>query len=158
MEQNSIRLWDNESTEYKYSISCSKSVVIEILKEYLEKVQGIAIDQNQEIIHIEEKNQKLLSSAEISLYYQYRPLPMIHQINDRIMKSIHLLHKKTKQVQVWKSLAIIGADGQTSLVRQKLGTYTQINPHYFLTFFVHRFITCKLQTTKANKIFLYLGN
>lgn len=122
-DQKSLRLWENESTEYNYSISCSKSVVIDILKEYLEKVQGIVIDVEQEIIHIEERNQTALSSKELSLYYQYRPLPTIHQTNDRIMKSVHLQHKKTKQVQVWKALTIIGADGQTSLVRQKLGTF-----------------------------------
>lgn len=120
-EQQTLRLWENESTEYNYSVSCAKSIVIEIFKEYLEKVQGILIDVDQELIHIEEKSQVSLSNEELSLYYQYHPLPAIHQINDRTMKSIHLRHKGTKQVQIWKALTIIGADGQTSLVRQKLG-------------------------------------
>ncbi|KAI8090548.1 hypothetical protein BDF21DRAFT_490948 [Thamnidium elegans] len=120
MEPQSIRLWDNESTEFTYSISCQRSIVIEIFKDYLEK-EGIQIDEKQEIIHIEERNQKLLSDAELSLYYQYRPLPMIHQPDEKILKSIHLKHRETKEVNVWKSQAIIGADGQMSFIRQKLG-------------------------------------
>lgn len=126
IEQQSIRLWENDTTEYNYSITIEKSIVHEILKEHLKK-EGVEINYKQELINIEEN--KKLSDSELALYYQYRPLPTLPSTSlgeqhDRGVKSIHLKDVETGQVKVWKSQAIIGADGQTSFVRQKLGMYT----------------------------------
>lgn len=114
------------------------------MTEYLEREEGIQIDELQELIDIEEKkpatrnssNVYSSSAADLTFYYQYRPLPPIsppmddddeHVSRKRAIKSIHLKHKETNQVVMWKSQAIIGADGfnsgQTSFVRQKLGLY-----------------------------------
>jgi hypothetical protein len=161
VEQQSIRVWENDTTEYNYCLTCEKSIVIDILTDYLEKKAGIQIDELQELIQIEEKEKKKtsrdgnLSSAELALYYQYRPLPPISSFdnddNDKpAIKSIHLKHKETEEVKMWKSQAIIGADGQTSFVRQKLGiifyTYTNIKtPRYSYLLCKSRYSTEKLQ-------------
>ncbi|KAI7892421.1 FAD binding domain-containing protein [Mucor mucedo] len=165
----SLRLWENDVTEYNYALSCPKSIVLQILKEYLEKVQGIPIDQDEELIHIEEQsNPSSLSNAELSLYYQYRPLPVIHHaLHDRTMKSIHLRHRKTKEVKVHKALTIIGADGQTSLVRQKLGlslvSYqsSQQNTRWFYTLVIDIISTTypgvrQIATMSKNKNILFI--
>ncbi|RCH89960.1 hypothetical protein CU098_006293 [Rhizopus stolonifer] len=55
-----------------------------------------------------------------SLYYQYRPLP-IPEDHQPQFKSIFTKDTDTQTMKVWKSNVVIGADGQTSFVRQKLG-------------------------------------
>lgn len=162
VDQQSIRLWENNITQFSYSVSCEKSIVHDIFKEYLEKEEGIQVVYKQEIIDIQENehpdNQDSLkhdiipsspvSTAELSLYYQYRPLPipndpqhnLHHKEHDfRSQKTIHLRDTDTGKVKVWKSQAIIAADGQSSLVRQKLGntrTQVMLAPLYYFLFLI----------------------
>lgn len=134
-DQESIRLWENESTEFNYCISCEKSVFHQLLKEHLEQM-GISIDYKQEVLDIENQtlmkpihNQRSLSSPDIypltsslmsmSMYYQYRPLPTPEEST----KSIFLKNTDTQALKVLRSSVVIGADGQTSFVRQKLGIF-----------------------------------
>jgi 2-polyprenyl-6-methoxyphenol hydroxylase-like FAD-dependent oxidoreductase len=144
VDQQSIRLWENDTTQFNYSVSCEKSVVHGIFKEYLEREEGIQVVYKQEVINIEENqypnNQDApkhdiipsspTSTAEISLYYQHRPLPIpnSHIEHDfRTKKTIHLRNTDTGKIMVWKSQAIVAADGQSSFVRQKLGnTHTNV--------------------------------
>ncbi len=141
VDQQSIRLWENDTTEFNYSITIEKSIVHEILKEHIKK-EGVEINYKQELINIEEN--KKLSDSELALYYQYRPLPILPTFgeqNDRTLKSIHLKDVDTEEVKVWKSQAIIGADGQTSFVRQKLGIIFFAQTKHILFFFPQGFLT-----------------
>ncbi|CAO3642480.1 unnamed protein product [Mucor hiemalis] len=132
VEEQSIRLWENDTAEFNFSITIEKSIVHELLKKYLSEELGVQINYKQELLNIEESKRvpcnptKVIVANDLALYYQYRPLPTLpmnlgeHQL-ERSVKSIHLKDVDTEQVKVWKSQAIIGADGQTSFVRQKLG-------------------------------------
>ncbi|KAI7900689.1 uncharacterized protein BX663DRAFT_544832 [Cokeromyces recurvatus] len=130
VSQQSIRLWNNETTGFNYSVTCKKSVLYNLLKQQLQEI--IQIDQNQEIIDINDQSDNhyqlpLLNTTDISSYYQYRPLPCIPRNNkyditiERAFKSIYLKHTDTHQTKVWKSQIIIGAEGQQSFIRKKLG-------------------------------------
>jgi 2-polyprenyl-6-methoxyphenol hydroxylase-like FAD-dependent oxidoreductase len=147
VDQQSIRLWENDTTQFNYSVSCEKSIVHGIFKEYLEREQGIQVVYKQEVINIEEplNSQNMsdsipsspTSTTDLSLYYQYRPLPIPnspqHPEHDfRTKKTIHLRNTDTEKVKVWKSQAIVVADGQSSFVRQKLGN---TRTHFRLNFF-----------------------
>lgn len=155
VEEQSIRLWENDTAEFNFSITIEKSIVHELLKKYLSEELGVQINYKQELLNIEESKRvpcnptKVTAANDLALYYQYRPLPTLpmnlgeHQL-ERSVKSIHLKDVDTEQVKVWKSQAIIGADGQTSFVRQKLGTHIHTSENYnffpqgLLTFFVHK--------------------
>ena len=128
MESNTIRLWENTATEINYSVTIEKSKVHEILKQHLSSKEGVQVNYLQELVHIEEP--KHLTATELAQYYQYRPLPTLPTFGeqqDRTLKTIHLKDIETNQVKVWRSQAILGADGQTSTVRQKLGTRRHMN-------------------------------
>lgn len=131
-EEQSIRLWENDTAEFNFSVTIEKSIVHELLKKYLTEELGVQINYKQELLNIEEikkvppNSTNVTATNDLALYYQYRPLPtlpinLVEHQNDRSLKSIHLKDVETEQVKVWKSQAIIGADGQTSFVRQKLG-------------------------------------
>ncbi|OBZ87619.1 Phenol 2-monooxygenase [Choanephora cucurbitarum] len=135
-DQESIRLWENDSTEFNYCISCEKSTVHQLFKEHLEQL-GITIDYKQEVLNIENQpivksayTQRSLSSPDIyalssslmsmSMYYQYRPLPAPEESGSST-KSVFLKNTDTQALKVLRSSVVIGADGPTSFVRQRLG-------------------------------------
>ncbi|KAI9473723.1 MAG: hypothetical protein EXX96DRAFT_640963 [Benjaminiella poitrasii] len=132
-QPQSIRLWDNENTEFNYSVTCKKSLLRDLLQQHLQKKEHIQIDHKQEIMQINEQdNDYPLSTTtslidELSLYYQYRPLPGIpssrYTSNERKTpkKFIYLKHTDTHQTKLWKSQVIVAAEGQQSFIRRKLG-------------------------------------
>lgn len=135
VDQKSLRLWENEATEFNFSLSCEKSIVCKILEGYLEKQWGITVEYKQEVFDIKEPTDHASEfipphTTDLSSYYQYRPLPTPHQSpptkkeNERNTKTVHYRNVETADVQLWKTQSVIGADGPASFVRQKLGMFS----------------------------------
>lgn len=119
---HNLRLWDNDITEFNYAISCEKSVLYSLLKDYLKQL-NVTIEPKQEILDIIDHSQL----NDLSLYYQYRPLPTpvpYHDLSLSLqhdMKTVYLKNTDTQTTQTVKAKTIVAADGPSSVIRRKLG-------------------------------------
>ncbi|KAI8379237.1 FAD binding domain-containing protein [Radiomyces spectabilis] len=121
----SHRVWENEATEFSWSLSCECDHICQQIKAALEK-RGIAVEYGQEIVDLETVSTastdvpmpSSLSSTNHFASYKFQ-----HPYIQHVVASIR--NTESGQIHQWKSRIVIGADGINSFVRQKLGLAQQ---------------------------------
>ncbi|KAI8137559.1 FAD binding domain-containing protein [Fennellomyces sp. T-0311] len=86
-------VWENEATEFNWSLSCESGQVCRVISDALDQRQGVRVRYNHELVDLEDEGDTcvatIISNDNASFY--------------------------------WKSQIVLGADGTRSFVRQKLG-------------------------------------
>ncbi|KAG0176904.1 hypothetical protein DFQ28_003390 [Apophysomyces sp. BC1034] len=105
VDRQKFRVWENDATEFNWSLSCECDRVCQGLVSALEK-HNVKVHYSQQVIDLED-----IDMDPRAAYPDHSP--------QHTRTTIHDLD--TGQVTYWKSRIVIGADGTGSFVRQKLG-------------------------------------
>ncbi|KAF7728603.1 hypothetical protein EC973_005830 [Apophysomyces ossiformis] len=105
IDRQKFRVWENDATEFNWSLSCECDRVCQVLYDALTK-ENVKVHYGQEVIDLEDVDVNPRTA-----YPDQSPQHTRTTIHDT----------DTGQVTYWKSRIVIGADGIGSFVRQKLG-------------------------------------
>ncbi|KAI7847834.1 FAD binding domain-containing protein [Circinella umbellata] len=98
-------VWENDATEFNWSLSCESDHICRVLSDALEQRKGVRVRYGHELIDMEDsENDTCLTTI----------LPTVSDQNNNNLESIQAPY-------YWKSKIVLGADGTHSFVRQKLG-------------------------------------
>jgi 2-polyprenyl-6-methoxyphenol hydroxylase-like FAD-dependent oxidoreductase len=97
----SYRVWENEVTEFNWSLSYECDKVCEALIKALAS-HGVQVDYQHELINLDDGN---------PVYYQQQEQTVVATLQNH----------KDDTISHWRSRILIGADGKRSFVRHKLG-------------------------------------
>ncbi|KAI9499433.1 FAD binding domain-containing protein [Zychaea mexicana] len=109
---NKHPVWENEATEFNWSLSCESDHVCRVLSDALSQRKGVRVRYNHELIDMEDcENDTCLATI----------LPTSSTHTSKTSKSKHHQDNSQQGPYYWKSQIVLGADGTHSFVRQKLG-------------------------------------
>ena len=103
-------VWENDATEFNWSLSCESDQVCRVLSDALEQRKGVRVRYNHEPIDMEDsENDTCLATI----------LPTTTTVGNNTDSHNNL--ENSQAPYYWKSQIVLGADGAHSFVRQKLG-------------------------------------